>query len=80
MIDNPFGDHRRPLQFGWSVCGKAILGTGLAMSRHLGDHLGNYFGAILKVWTANSGELRGHLGHLEGCLKALQITFKGCCR
>ena len=31
VIDNPFGDHRRPLQFGWSVCGKAIMGIGLTI-------------------------------------------------
>ena len=36
IIDNPFGDHRRPLQFGLSVCGKAILGIGRAIQEVLG--------------------------------------------
>ena len=75
VIDNPFGDHRRPLQFGLSVCDKTIMGIGWAIERHLGDHFGNHFGAILKVSAVNSVEFGGHLGHLQGCLQALQSTL-----
>ena len=46
IIDNPFGDHRRPLQLGLSVCGKAILGIRGAIQEVLGTIARTVSGAI----------------------------------
>ena len=68
LIDNPFGDHRRPLQFDLSVCGNLKTSWG-PFWKQLWSYLegfGNQF------WGVG-----GHLGHLQGCLQASQSTFQG---